>query len=86
MKVTTDEIMVFCMARQLQDGEMVVQGLATPLVAAAYLLARFTHAPDLYFASAIGQGICREPAPMSLLSVESLWLIGLNNDGFVRGC
>lgn len=85
MKVTADEIMVFCMARQLQDGEMVVQGLATPLVAAAYLLARFTHAPNLYFASAIGQGICREPAPMSLLSVESLWLDrSLNNDGFVR--
>lgn len=85
MKATTDEIMVFCMARQLQDGEMVVQGLATPLVAAAFLLARFTHAPNLYFASAIGQGICRDPAPMSLLSVERLWLDrSLNNDGFVR--
>ncbi len=53
---------------------MVAQGLATPLVAAAYLLARMTHAPHLYFASAIGQGVCREPAPLSVARVESLWL------------
>jgi hypothetical protein len=49
--------MVTCMARQVQDGEIVAQGLATPMVAAAYLLARYTHAPNLYFASAIGQSV-----------------------------
>jgi glutaconate CoA-transferase, subunit B len=74
MDASIDEIMVVCMARQIQDGEVVAQGLATPMVAAAYLLARQTHAPNLYFASAIGQGICRHPAPMSLSGVESLWL------------
>lgn len=42
---TPDEIMVVCMARQIQDGEIVAQGIATPLVATAYLLARYTHAP-----------------------------------------
>ncbi len=85
MDVTADEIMVVCMARQVQDGEVVAQGLATPLVAAAYLLARFTHAPNLYFASAIGQGICRHPAPLSLTRIESLWLDrALTNAGFVR--
>lgn len=77
--------MVVCMARQVQDGEVVAQGIATPLVAAAYLLARKTHAPNLYFASAIGQGICKEPAPLSLLNVESLWLDrAITNVGFVR--
>lgn len=82
---TLDELMVVCMARQIRDGEMVVQGLATPLVAAAYLLARATHAPHLYFASAIGQGVCREPAPLGLTQVESLWLDrALKNVGFVR--
>lgn len=82
---TADEIIVVCIARQVQNGEVVAQGLATPLVAAAYLLARHTHAPDLYFASAIGQGICREPAPLSLLHVESLWLDrSLTNVGFVQ--
>ena len=85
MDITPDEIMVVCMAHQIQDGEIVAQGLATPLVAAAYLLARRTHAPSLYFTSAIGQGICREPAPLGLARVESLWLDrSLTNIGFVR--
>jgi glutaconate CoA-transferase, subunit B len=83
--VTPDEMMVVCISRQIQDGETVVQGIATPLIAAAYLLARRTHAPSLYFASAIGQGICRQPAPLGLTRVESLWLdLSLTNIGFVR--
>lgn len=85
MDITTDEVMVVCMARQVKDGEVVAQGLATPLVGAAYLLARHTHAPNLYFASAIGQGVCRQPAPLGLTRVESLWLDrSLANVGFVR--
>lgn len=85
MEFTSDEIMVVCMARQIEDGEVVVQGIATPLVAAAYLLARMTHAPNLYFASAIGQGICRHPAPLSISHIESLWLDrAITNIGFVR--
>ncbi len=83
--ITPDEMMVVCMARQVQDGEIVAQGLATPLVAAAYLLARETHAPNLYFASAIGQGVCRHPAPLGLTRIEALWLDrSLTNVGFVR--
>ena len=85
MDITPDEWMVVCMARQIRDGEVVAQGLATPLAAAAYLLARRTHAPNLYFASAIGQGICRQPAPLGLTRVESLWLDrALTQTGFVR--
>jgi glutaconate CoA-transferase, subunit B len=77
--------MVVCMARQVEDGEIVAQGLATPLSAAAYLLARRTHAPHLFFASAIGQGLCSQPAPLGLTRVESLWLDrSLVNVGFVR--
>lgn len=79
------EIMVVCMARQVRDGELVAQGIATPLVTAAYLLARQTHAPGLYFASAIGQGLCREPAPLGVAAIESLWLDkALTHIGFVR--
>lgn len=82
---SADEVMVVCMARQVEDGEIVAQGLATPLVAAAYLLARYTHAPNLYFASAIGQSVCRQPAPLGLTRVESLWLDrALTSVGFVR--
>jgi glutaconate CoA-transferase, subunit B len=85
MDFSADEIMVVCISRQIHDGEMVVQGLATPLVAAAYLLARYTHAPNLYFASAIGQSLCRQPAPLGLRKVESLWLDrSMTNVGFVR--
>lgn len=83
--ITPDEIMVVCMSRQIRDGEIVAQGLATPLVAAAYLLARHTHAPNLYFTSAISQGICRQPAPLGLTRIESLWLDqSLITVGFVR--
>ncbi|MGW8225808.1 MAG: CoA-transferase subunit beta [Anaerolineales bacterium] len=86
VEYTPDEIMVVCISRQVRDGEIVAQGLATPIVAAGYLLARRTHAPNLYFSSAIGQGICREPAPLKLLRVESLWLDkAIRNIGFVRG-
>ena len=85
MDITPDEIMVVCMARQVRDGELVAQGIATPLVAAAYLLARHTHAPNIYFSSAIGQGICRHPAPLSLTLIERLWLDrSLVNVGFAR--
>lgn len=85
MDFTSDEIMVVCISRQLRDGEVVAQGLATPLVAAGFLLARHTHAPHLYFASAIGQGVCRYPAPLSLSQIETLWLDrSLSNIGFVR--
>jgi glutaconate CoA-transferase subunit B len=83
-QITPDELLVVCISRQIQDGEIVVQGLATPLVAAGYLLARKTHAPNLHFASAIGQSLCREPAPLGLTNVESLWLDrSLASVGFV---
>jgi glutaconate CoA-transferase subunit B len=85
MGFSPEDIMVVCMAHQVHDGEIVAQGLATPLVAAAYLLARHTHAPSLYFASAIGQGVCSQPAPLGLTRVESLWLDrSLTTVGFVR--
>ena len=86
MDITPEEIMVACIARQIEDGELVAQGLATPLVAAGYLLARHTHAPNLYLVSAIGQSMCREPAPLGLATVEAFWLDRSMKDiGFVSG-
>jgi len=85
MEFTSAEIMITSMARQVEDGEIVAQGIATPLVTAAYLLARHMHAPNLYFASAIGQGLCRHPAPLRISDIESLWLDrSMTNVGFVR--
>lgn len=81
---TIDELVSVCISRQIVEGEVVAQGLATPLVAAGYLLAWHTHAPNLYFASAIGQSVCREAAPISLAHIEGLWLDrAMNSFGFV---
>lgn len=71
---TVDELIAACIARQLEDGEVVTQGIATPLVVAGYLLARLTHAPGLQFASAIGQAVCEDWAPLGLARIEDLWL------------
>jgi hypothetical protein len=71
---TIDELMVACISRQVVDGEILAQGLSTPLVAAGYLLAWRTHAPHVGFASAIGQSLCQDGAPLGLATIESLWL------------
>ncbi len=82
---TVDELICVCIARQVKDGDVLAQGLATPLVAAGYLLAWHTHAPGVYFASAIGQTVCRDGAPLGLAQVEALWLDrAMNSFGFAQ--
>jgi acyl CoA:acetate/3-ketoacid CoA transferase beta subunit len=82
---TLDELICACISRQIDNGEVVAQGIATPLVAAGYLLAKCTHAPDLMFTSAIGQGLCYDWAPLGLAGVERLWLErSINAFGFGR--
>jgi glutaconate CoA-transferase, subunit B len=72
--VSSADLMCVCISRQVVDGEVLAQGLATPLVAAGYLLAWMTHAPNVCFASAIGQSLCQDGAPLGLGNVEALWL------------
>jgi len=82
---TIEDLICVCISRQVKDGEILAQGLATPLVAAGYLLAWHTHAPNSYFASAIGQSLCNEGAPLRLSRIESLWLDkAMNKFGFVQ--
>ena len=82
---TIDELMCVCISRQLEDGETVAQGLATPLVVSGFLLAKLTHAPDLRFASAIGQSVCDDWAPVGLARIEDLWLgKAVMGAGFIR--
>jgi len=71
---TIDELMSVCISRQIRDGEMVAQGIATPLVTAGYLLAKCTHAPGVLFCSAIGQGLVQDWAPLGVARIETLWL------------
>lgn len=85
-KHDTADLIAACISRQIEDGELVAQGIATPLVAAGYLLAKLTHAPDLTFISAIGQAICHDWAPLGVATIENLWLAkGLISFDFVSG-
>jgi hypothetical protein len=69
-----DELIAVCIARQVEDGESLAHGLATPLVAAGLILAHRTHAPNAYFASAVGQGVVHEWAPLGIARAEELWV------------
>ncbi len=71
---TTDELICACIARQIEDGEAVAQGIATPLVAAGYILAKLTHAPSITFASTIGNALCDDWRSLSLSRIEEAWL------------
>jgi acyl CoA:acetate/3-ketoacid CoA transferase beta subunit len=83
---TPDEIIAVCIGRHIQDGEIVAQGLATPMVAAGFLLAKLTHAPNLKIISAIGQRISESWAPLGVATIEDLWIRqGLMSVGFVDG-
>ncbi|PJF21196.1 MAG: hypothetical protein CUN56_12335 [Phototrophicales bacterium] len=74
MDFTIDELISVCISRQVKDGEVLAQGINTPLVMAGYILAKCTHAPNVHFASAIGQGVCQDWAPLSIVNIEDLWL------------
>lgn len=84
MDYTVDEMISVCIARQVVDGEVLAQGINTPLVMAGFILAKCTHAPNAWFASAIGQSICSEWARLSVGRTEDMWLgKGLMHVGFV---
>jgi acyl CoA:acetate/3-ketoacid CoA transferase beta subunit len=68
----TDDLMCVCISRQVEDGEVLAQGIATPLVAAGYLLAKRTHAPSVFFASAIGNVLCQDAQPIGLTRAERM--------------
>ena len=71
---TIDDLICVCISRQIEDGQILAQGIATPPVAAGYLLAKRTHAPHVTFASAIGNTLCQDGAPLGLTGAEDLWL------------
>jgi acyl CoA:acetate/3-ketoacid CoA transferase beta subunit len=74
VEYTIDELLAVCIARQVQDGDTLAHGMATPLVAAGYVLAQRTHAPNAFFASAIGQGIVQDSAPLGIATAEDFWV------------
>lgn len=79
-----DELICVCIARQVVDGEVLAQGLNTPLVMAGFILGHVTHAPNAKFASAIGQSICTRWSPLGVARQEDAWMEnGLLHAGFV---
>jgi acyl CoA:acetate/3-ketoacid CoA transferase beta subunit len=81
---SVDELICTCIARQVVDGEVLAQGINTPLVMAGFILAGCTHAPNVRYASAIGQSLCAEWGPLGVGRIEDIWLgKGLMHVGFV---
>ncbi len=71
---TIDELICTCIARQVQNGDILAQGINTPLVMAGYILAKCTHAPDVTFAPAIAPGIASAWGPLGITTIEATWL------------
>ncbi|MBS7622678.1 hypothetical protein KEJ39_03275, partial [Candidatus Bathyarchaeota archaeon] len=69
---TTDELMVVCMAREIRDGDILTQGLTTPMAIVAYHLAKATHAPNATVMQLAGNILVHNPKPptVSLLYNE----------------
>jgi glutaconate CoA-transferase subunit B len=67
---TTDEIMTVLMAREVRNDDIMIVGVATPMVWAAFTLAKVTHAPDAIYHYIMGNTFVMEPRQVSLLYLE----------------
>lgn len=70
MDYTKAEMMIACISREIADGDWVSQGIATPMVNCALILARRTHAPNVVFYCSVGNTICMDPGPVCLSNFE----------------
>jgi glutaconate CoA-transferase subunit B len=67
-----EEIMISCIAKEIKNGDVLAQGIATPLVASGYILAKMTHAPDSVFLYTIGNTLSRDGGKVALSTYEDL--------------
>jgi len=67
---TTDELMTVLMAREVKNDDIMIVGVATPMVWAAFTLAKVTHAPDAIYHYIMGNTFVSEPRQVSLLYLE----------------
>ena len=74
MEFTKAEMMVSCISREIADGDWVSQGIATPLVNSALMLACLTHAPNLFFYYSVGNVFSMDPGLISLSTCEKMTL------------
>ncbi|MFX1420369.1 MAG: CoA-transferase [Promethearchaeota archaeon] len=67
---TIDEIMTVLMAREVRNDDVMIVGVATPMVWAAFTLAKVIHAPDAIYHYIMGNTFVLEPRQVSLLYLE----------------
>jgi acyl CoA:acetate/3-ketoacid CoA transferase beta subunit len=67
---TVDEMMTVLMAREVRNDDVMIVGVATPMVWAAFTLAKVTHAPDAIYHYIMGNTFVMEPRQVSLLYLE----------------
>ncbi|MBY9007911.1 MAG: hypothetical protein KGD63_14310 [Candidatus Lokiarchaeota archaeon] len=67
---TIDELMAVLMAREVNNNDVMIVGVATPMVWSAFTLAKLTHAPNAIFHYIMGNTFVFEPRQVSLLYHE----------------
>ena len=65
-----DELMTVLMAREVKNDDIMIVGVATPMVWAAFTLAKLTHAPDAIYHYIMGNTFVLKPRQVSLLYLE----------------
>jgi glutaconate CoA-transferase subunit B len=71
---TPDELMVSQISRSIRTNDIVFQGFATFVVFAAFMLAKLTHAPNIYFFFSIGNSLADVVGKTGISRIEELTL------------
>ncbi|NVM16692.1 MAG: hypothetical protein HWN80_03180 [Candidatus Lokiarchaeota archaeon] len=67
---TVDEMITVLMAREVRNDDVMIVGVATPCVWAAFTLAKMTHAPNSIYHYIMGNTFVDEARQVSLLYLE----------------
>ena len=67
---TVDELMTVLIAREVKNDDVMIVGVATPMVWAAFTLAKLTYAPDAIYHYIMGNTFVMEARQVSLLYLE----------------
>lgn len=67
---SVDELMIWTLAQEFPDGQLIGEGANTPLGLAALLLAKLTHAKDATYVSGVGLTVDTAAYPLSLTRTE----------------
>ncbi len=67
---TVDELLTVLMSREVKNTDIMIVGVATPMVWAAFTLAKLTTAPDAIYHYIMGNSFVIEPRQVTLLYLE----------------